>query len=99
MTVTVWPLAADRVNGNVAGIVPESPSETIAPPMETVGTGSSLVIVPVPTPDAMDALVALLSETKKVSSTSFRASPITDTISPFEVSPGLNVRGVGDRAV
>ena len=60
--------------------------------IESVGTGSSFRIIPLPCPSSIVALVGLDKFTKKVSSASLSASPLTFTVTDLEVSPGSKVK-------
>ena len=57
-----------------------------------VGAASSSVIVPVPVPVEIVALVGLLSFTATVSFSSFRVSPLTVTTMLLLVSPAAKVK-------
>ena len=82
----------------VAVTVPVFPSVTVLLPIETVGTGSSSVIVPTPVPSAIVALTGFESSTVNVSLSSSSVSPFTSTGSVSVVSPGRKV-SVPDAAV
>ena len=62
--MTVRPLAALSVTVNVAFVVPESPSITVASFTERAGGASSSVIVPTPWPSAIVAFAGLERLTK-----------------------------------
>jgi hypothetical protein len=107
-TVTVLPLTAESVTvneahwpnggetGGVQGPTPTSPSFTAtASEIDSVGSGSSSVIVPSPCPSATFAPTAPERFTKKVSSASSSRSPCTGTLIVFAVSPGAKVSGGG----
>ena len=87
VAVASSPLSVFNVTGKLIG----APSVADAPPMESVGAASSLLIVPVAEPAVAlsVALTALLSATVKVSSASWRGSPITVTLTVSVVSPAL----------
>jgi hypothetical protein len=53
---------------------------------------SSLLIVPTPCPSVIEALVALVRLTKKVSFPSRKVSPFTITGTDIEVIPGAKVK-------
>ena len=91
LTVTVCALAADRVTVNTALTVPAFPSVTVTLLIERVGSASSLLIVPTPEASRTVAFVGPLRSTPKVSSYSFAVSPLTATVTGFDVSPGLKV--------
>ena len=72
---------------------PMSPSITEAFPTDTVGSGSSFWIVPIPVGSAIAIPpVAFERFSVKVSSSSASASSTIVTATGFEVCPGLNVR-------
>ncbi len=91
VTVTVWPLAADRVTVNVA--VPAA-SDTVTSPIDTVGAASLSVIVPTPTPSAINAFVGADRFSVNDSGASSVVSSITATDTVCEVTPGANVSTV-----
>ena len=86
------PLAALSVTEKLMATVPLSPSVTLAEPIETVGNASSSVIVPVPVPVKMVALVGLLNFTATVSFGSSKVSPFTVTAMLLVVSPAAKVK-------
>jgi hypothetical protein len=65
--VTVWPLTAESETVKPRLVVPALPSATATSSMESVGTASSFVMVPVPCPSRIVALVGRLRLTKRVS--------------------------------
>jgi hypothetical protein len=90
--VIVLLLGALRLTLKLALTVPVFPSVTVTLPTETVGGGSSSVIVPTPVPSAMVTLTASDRLTVKVSSISSSVSPLTRTVAVFVVWPGENTR-------
>jgi hypothetical protein len=91
--VTVLALTAERVTLKAKVVVPELPSLAVTLAIATVGSASSLVIVPVPTPvPETVALVGFESATVKVSLGSIVVSPTTATTTCFAVWPGAKVR-------
>ena len=82
-TVTVRPLAVLRLTVKVAVTVPVLPSVTVTSLIESVGSGSSSVMVPTPWPSAIVALIGLVRLTKKVSLASSSRSPLTRTVTGF----------------
>jgi hypothetical protein len=86
LTVTVLPLGADNVRPKLAFLVPLFPSVRLTFPIETVGAGSSSVIVTVwidgePTL----AFVAELIRNVKVSLFSSRESPMIGALTAWEL--------------
>ena len=80
------------MTGKVRVVEPVSPSSTEASPTDTVGSGSSFWIVPVPVGSAIAIPpVAFERFNVKVSSSSASASSTIVTGTDFEVCPGLNV--------
>ena len=67
--------------------------------IESVGVGSSSVIVPSALPSAMVAFTGAESVSMYVSCISSSRSPLTATLIVFSVSPGANVTGGGLLAV
>ena len=57
--MTVWPLAAHRLTVKIALTVPALPSVTVTSLIEMVGASSSSVMVPMPWPSRIVALVGL----------------------------------------
>ena len=92
-TVTCRPLAADSDTVKSRFVVPLSPSDTLASPIDTVGGSSSSVIVPTPVAavDDRTALTGPLSVSRTVSSASSSVSPVTDTVIVLLVSPAAKV--------
>jgi hypothetical protein len=85
-------LAAESVTVKFAFTVPgPSPSTTVASPIDSVGVGSSSLIVPTPWPSASVALSGGDRLTKKLSSSSSRTSPLTGTEIVFVVCPAAKV--------
>ena len=72
----------------VALTVPALPSVTVTSSIESVGSGSSSVIVPTPWPSAIVAFVGFERLTKNVSFASSSRSPLTSTVTVFVVWPG-----------
>ena len=83
----------------IALTVPALPSVTVTSLIEMVGAASSSVIVPMPWPSRMVALVGLVRFTKKVSLISSSRSPWTWTVKVCVVTPGLKVTTVAATAV
>ncbi len=75
----------------VAFVAPASPSVTVTSLIESVGSGSSSVIVPRPLSSVIVAAVAFDSSSVKVSSPSSSWSPLTTTVTDLVVSPAANV--------
>ena len=71
--------------------MPAFPSVTLAPLIESAGSGSSSLIVPVPVPTPMVALLGALNVTVNVSLASESVSPLTVTAIDCVVCPGANV--------
>ncbi len=101
--MTVFPLAAERVTVIVASTVPVFPSTTVVLLIDAIETSaSSSVMVAVPVPSAIEALLeAPDNVTVKVSlsSSSAGVSSSVCTVTVFETSPGANVSGVEPLAV
>jgi hypothetical protein len=78
---------------SVTTTVADPPASATVPPPDsvTVGSASSLAIVPVPVPAARPAFVAPLSVRVNVSSGSNVSSPVVATPTALLVSPGRNV--------
>ena len=74
-----------------AGIVPLWPSPVVTSLIERDGRPSSSTIVPIPWPSGMVAFVGLERLRKYVSLLSSRRSPLTRTVTVFDVSPGAKV--------
>ena len=90
--VTAWPLTAESVTVNVAVVVPALPSATETSSTESVGGGSSSVIVPSPGRRRSWRSTGLESVMPNVSSTSSRTSPFTVTANVAVVDPAAIVR-------
>ena len=71
--------------------LPVWPSAMVTSPIERAGSGSSSVIVPRPLASPSVALTGSERPTLKVSSISSSASPLTETVTVFEVSSGAKV--------
>jgi hypothetical protein len=71
--------------------VPLSPSVTVTLFTDSVGSGSSSVIVPRPSPSPIVAFVGLVRPSVRVSSASSSVSPTTGTMTCLVVCPGVNV--------
>ena len=82
----VWLLGFDRETVNPALVVPALPSETATSLMEMVGCASSLVIVPTPWLSVIVAFVGPDRFTLKVSVGSKVVSPLTVTLSGWDLS-------------
>ena len=78
------PEAAESETVRATVVVPESPSATEAPPIDTVAVGSSSTIVPVPVTDPGATFVRFESWTVNVSSNSSRTSPWRSTATVFD---------------
>ena len=89
-TVTALGLAGLSVTTNCRSAEPLSPSVTLGDEIDSPEP-SSLVIVPVPVAEAIEALEAPLSCTSTVSADSWSVSPLTATVTVFAVSPAANV--------
>ncbi len=74
-----------------AVLVPELPSGNATSPIDSVGVGSSSVMVTIPVPSPIVAFVALDSVTLTVSSGSSSASAVVTTLIDCVVTPGVNV--------
>ena len=72
--------------------VPALPSVTVTSLIESVGGGSSSVIVPTPWASAIVALAGLVRLTRNVSLVSSSRSPLTETVIVCVVWPGAKVR-------
>ena len=73
-------------------VVPELPSAAMLLLTTTAGNGSSLRIVPTPSPWVMAAFVAPASRSASASSSSHVLSPVTGTTTARCVIPGMKVR-------
>ena len=93
-TVISFPLAASRVTVKVRSAEPLSPSVTLASPIDSEGSPSSSVIVPVPVrDDSVEVAPACADSSRdKVSSGSSVVSPLIGTETVLLVSPGSKVR-------
>ena len=97
MTVTVCVEALLNEATNMKWLCSPLPSATDRSAMEMLGgvvgiwSTSSLRIVPVPEPSAMVALTGEDSMRVSCSSSSTRVSPLTVTLTVFEVWPGVKV--------
>ena len=90
-TETFCPLTALMVTVKFAFSVPVSPSVTVTSLIDSVGVGSSSVIVPTPVASAIAAFVAFERLTVYVSFASSRTSPTTGTVIVRVVTPAGKV--------
>jgi hypothetical protein len=90
-TDTARPLGAFRLTVKLAITVPKLPSVTVTSLTENEGRGSLSLIVPRPCPSAIVAFVGFVRLTKKVSFDSSSRSPLTSTVTCFEVWPAAKV--------
>jgi hypothetical protein len=89
--VTARPLAGVSVTVKVAATVPEFPSVTVTSLIESAGSASSSVIVPMPWLSVIDALTAFVRLSANVSFASSSTSPLTITATCFAVSPAAKL--------
>ena len=90
-TVTGLPLACESVTVKVAGVVPELPSVTEASLIVMVGGASSSLMVTMPVPSSMVALLGVESVTENVSLGSSTRSPTMVTGTTRLVTNGAKV--------
>ena len=76
---------------NPAVTVPALPSVTLTSLIDSVGTASSFVIVPIPLPSAIVAFTGPLRFTPNVSFASNFVSPFTVTLTGRVAWPGVKV--------